>query len=495
MHRSAARRLLAATALGLALAAPASASAFDLGFNDEELGAYAGVGGWQKPELAKLDAGLLNGQQAGAKTWRLMIRWNYVARPSGATAPNPATLAADPAWPGYDWTAYDNYLRSIAAHGMTPILWIAKAPTWAEGANRPPTSQTVPAGTWKPDPAALRQFAQALARRYDGTYPDPANPGRALPRVGTFMGWNEPNLYSDLTPQWEKAGGRYRIASVSRYRDLQNSAYLGVKAAQPTAVVLSAGSAPFGGLSPADPRIQPARFWRELLCVKKSSKGKLTGSKKCPKLRIDGWAHQPYPIGPPTRTARNADDVTVPDLEKLTAIIAAARKAKTVSASAAKNVWITELSWESQPDPNGLSLEAHAQYMAGAFYQLWKDGAKHVIWWNMRDNPKGTDWNVSLQSGIFLRGAEPAADVRKPSWTAFHFPFTAYRSRGTATLWTLPPVAGDVTVEAQTTTGWKPVATLKRKSDGTAWKTLRVGPRVTLRARVADQTSLTWKTR
>ena len=96
----------------------------------------------------------------------------------------PATLAADPAWPGYDWSAYDNVARSIAAHALVPVFWIAKAPRWAEGADRPASSPTVPAGTWKPDPSALRQFAQALGRRYDGTYPDPLNPGRALPRGG-----------------------------------------------------------------------------------------------------------------------------------------------------------------------------------------------------------------------------------------------------------------------------------------------------------------------
>lgn len=198
--------------------------------------------------------------------------------------------------------------------------------------------------------------------------------------------------------------------------------------------MLSAGSAPFGGFDRTDPRIPPALFWRELLCVTKRGTT-LKGNRKCPKVKFDGWAHHTYPIGPPTRTARNPDDVVVPDIPKLTKVFAAAQRAGTVKKSVARNLWMTEMSWDSFPDPNGLSLADQALYMQGAFYVLWKAGVQHVLWWNFRDQQKGNDWNASLQSGVYMLGANPSnpsLDVAKPSLTAFRFPFTAYRLRGVA---------------------------------------------------------------
>ena len=51
------------------------------------------------------------------------------------------------------------------------------APAWAEGPRRP---SNAPRGTWRPDPVALGQFAEAAARRY--------------PQIRHWQVWNEPNL-------------------------------------------------------------------------------------------------------------------------------------------------------------------------------------------------------------------------------------------------------------------------------------------------------------
>lgn len=483
---------LATLALAMTTTPAASAGPLTLGFNDDNL---ASLSGWQSGgvNVDSLNRGYANGASAGAREWRFMVTWNTVARTS-TTAPSPATAAADPAWSGYVWTEVDRIVRGISGAGVTPIPWIARAPAWAEGANRPAVSPDTPAGTWRPQAPQLEQFAKAIARRYDGTYPDPERPGQALPKITTFQGWNEPNLFTEITPQWTKTSGKWKIESVGIYRNLINAFSRGIKASQPSATVLSAGTGPFGGLYAGDSRIQPARFYRELLCVKQS-RGKLTGSKGCPKLRVDGWAHHTYPIGPPWRTARNADDVVVPDMPKLTRIASAAAKTKTLSTKAAKNVWMTEMSWESAPDPNGLDLETHAQYMQGAFYLLWKAGVSHVFWWNSRDNAKGSDWNASHQSGIFARGATPFQDTPKPAFTAFRFPFTAFRDRGVAQLWSRPPGTGPVVIEAETAPGsWKRVATLKSVGGGIQTGKLRVGVDTNLRAVQGTDTSLTWQT-
>ncbi|MDO9355482.1 MAG: hypothetical protein Q7T55_17405 [Solirubrobacteraceae bacterium] len=494
LHKPAFRALvrsLVIAALAVGVATP-SAHALDLGFNDLDMQRYAGwFSGPADP--AALNAGMAHSREAGANVHRFMLVWNEVA--SQTTTPS-ATEAADPSWPGYSWEKVDLEVKAIVAHGMVPVSWVARAPTWAEGPDRPAVSTLVPRGTWKPSAPALRQFAIAIGKRYSGTFPDPAAPGQTLPKMDTFQAWNEPNLYTEITPQWERSGDTWKMSSAAQYRNLATAFSAGIKSVQPAAKVLSAGTAPFGDLNPGEPRIPPALFYRELLCESVKD-GKIRVRKSCAKLPIDGWAHHTYPIGPPTRSARNVDDVVVPDLGKLTVLMDAAAKAKVVSSAAAKNLWMTEMSWDSFPDPNGLSLEDHALYMQGAFYVLWKAGANTIIWWNSRDERKGDDWNVTLQSGIFRRGAnetDPNQDIRKPSWTAFHFPFVAYRAKGVATLWSRAPGAGDVAVEAKTGAGWTRVATLTSRGGQVFAGRLRVGVGTELRAVQGAETSLTWTT-
>lgn len=494
-HRSVAQllRWLGACLAAAAIVAP-SAGAYELGFNDNQIQQYAGWRGKAVNDAA-LASALQRMRATGTQTYRIMVMWNEVTKGTTA-APTPATLAADPAWSGYRWDDVDRLMRATAAAGLRPLVWFARAPTWAEGADRPPVSALVPPGTWKPNAALLQQFATAFARRYGGSYPDPAAPGQRLPRVDLYQGWNEPNLYTEITPQYEQVGGAWTITSPARYRALQNAAYTGIKSVNPSATVLTAGTGPFGGFDRSDPRIPPALFWRELLCVTKRGTT-YKANRRCPKLKFDGWAHHTYPIGPPTRTARNVDDVVVPDLAKLTKVMTAAQRAGLVKKAAAKNLWMTEMSWDSFPDPNGLSLADQALYMQGAFYVLWKAGVQHVLWWNFRDQQKGSDWNATLQSGVYLLGAnpnDPSQDVAKPSLTAFRFPFTAYRLKGVAALWARPPGTGPVEVQVQRGTGWAKVTTLKARPGGVVSGRVRINPGATLRAVQGGEVSLTWRT-
>src|SRR5207302_6245250 len=102
-------------------------------------------------------------------------------------------------------------------------------------------------GTWKPDPAQVGQFAKAAARRYDGRFPDPSQPGATLPRVRYWQAWNEPNLDQYLTPQWIPThGGNFAAASPNVYRPLLNAFYSAVKSVDGSNFVLTAGMAPYG---------------------------------------------------------------------------------------------------------------------------------------------------------------------------------------------------------------------------------------------------------
>ena len=147
-----------------------------------------------------------------------------------------------------------------------------------------------------------------------------------------------------------------------------------------------------------------------------------------------------------------------------------------------KPLWITEISWESAPDPNGLSLADQARYLEGAIDVLYHEGASMFIWFDLRDKPVNKPQDTNLQCGVYLRGATPAQDVPKPSLTAFEFPFTAYRNGGFARLWGLAPNAGPVTIQEQQGTSWVTVRTLTAASTRIFNGTLLVGPRTNLRA-------------
>ena len=108
----------------------------------------------------------------GATVVRITVSWSGVA---------PATRllgfdAADPATPDYSWGSTDAVVRNLAANGLSVLIQVGTAPSWAEGPSR---SSSAPPGTWEPNAQALGQFARAAALRYSGTYPDPAASGES----------------------------------------------------------------------------------------------------------------------------------------------------------------------------------------------------------------------------------------------------------------------------------------------------------------------------
>ena len=65
----------------------------------------------------------------GADRMRIAINWARIA----TRAPQPGEDPADPAWPGYQWGPVDVAVAEATAHGLTPIVSINGAPSWAEG--------------------------------------------------------------------------------------------------------------------------------------------------------------------------------------------------------------------------------------------------------------------------------------------------------------------------------------------------------------------------
>ena len=410
---------------------------------------------------------------SGSDIVRIEIGWRASGRPADPR---------DPADPAYDFARADAAIVDATSRGLRVLASFTGAPTWAEGPGRPATAE---AGTWKPDPAALQGYGAALARRYSGTFPDPARPGRTLPRVDALQPWNEPNLDKYLAPQWS-AGKPFAPA---HYRRMLRAFADGVKSVRPSALVVSAGTAPFGDPSPGGHRIMPARFVRELLCLRRS-KGRLRRASSCPaRARFDVLAHHPYSVGRPTRRALNADDVSIPDIGKLTRLLRAAERLGTALPRTRHRMWVTEVSYDSSPpDPDGVPVARHARFLEQAFYLLWKQGVDTITWFQVRDQPPQPSYAASVQSGIYF------ADGRaKPARQAFRFPLVAQRDgREALRVWGRAPVAGSVRIQRRVGAGWRLVRTVRATRHGTFAVRIATRSRMTLRARVGADTSLAW---
>ena len=175
----------------------------------------------------------------GATVVRIPVDWRGLV----AAGPPASFDATDPADRSYDFAHLDEAVKSAVLAGLQPILVVSHAPAFAEAPAR--WAYAYP-GSWDPDPAALEAFAQALAGRYDGSFPDPSGPAAALPRVTLFQAWNEPNLARYLEPQWVVREGKWTAFSPLLYRELLNAFYAGVKLVAPDDVVITAGVAPEG---------------------------------------------------------------------------------------------------------------------------------------------------------------------------------------------------------------------------------------------------------
>ena len=146
-----------------------------------------------------------------------------------------------------------------------------------------------------------------------------------------------------LTPQWENGAP----ASPAHYRRMLNAFYDAVKGVNPANRVITAGTAPFGDPGTSGKRMRPARFDRELFCV--------SGAACANPAKFDVLSHHPYSVGGPNRKALNADDVSVPDLDKLVKPLRRAERTRRVGGARRHAVWVTELSWDSSPpDPLGV---------------------------------------------------------------------------------------------------------------------------------------------
>jgi hypothetical protein len=225
--------------------------------------------------------------------------------------------------------------------------------------------------------------------------------------------------------------------------------YANLKAVSPQNVVVTGGTAPYGGLTPARgltfQRMQPLTFWRGLLCLPTSTKKKGKKKKKnraaraaagCSPPRFDVAAHHAINVGGPTRHAINPNDASTPDIGRFRRVLKAG--------VGNKPIWNTEIWWNSNPPSRGVSLKTQARYLSQSFYILWKQGVQAAFWFELRDLvPNGRDPIPTC--GLLFHDYSP-----KPAFVAFQFPFAVERiGTSRVRVWGMAPGAGPVSITSR----------------------------------------------
>ncbi len=115
----------------------------------------------------------------------------------------------------YSWSGIDSQVQGIVSRGMEPLAILLTTPAWARPADCTSSEWCAPANA-----SDFAKFATAAATRY--------------PQIHIWEIWNEPNLVPFWKPQ----------PNAVKYTALLKAAYIAIKAVNPTAIVITGGTAP-----------------------------------------------------------------------------------------------------------------------------------------------------------------------------------------------------------------------------------------------------------
>jgi hypothetical protein len=412
----------------------------------------------------------------GVTTVHSLVVWAQVAperqslkRPSGFDPKDPED------YPLENWRKYDNLVRQATARGMSVILTpTTPTPAWAGDCT---TSDRRALCVNRPSAREFGFFAAALARRYSGSFPDPENPGRTLPRVSRWSFLNEPNLGAWLTPQYSRVKGRTVATGVKIARDLLTAGLSALRSGGHASDALYiAETAPVGGTSGslATRKNPPRTFLQGLFCLT-SRGGRLIDSRigcfrKYAQFKITGISHHPYTLGagaPPfARAGKN--DISIGFLSRLTSVLRQAAKQRRIPRAAANRIYLTEFGYQTNPpdDNFGVSWARQAEYLNLADYIGYTTKqVRGVAQYELYDDPAKASFNTGLRTC-----RSECDEIKKPSYAAYRTPLYVVRSgRRNVRVWGwVRPAAGRTTVEILLKTGSKTklLKTVKTRANG-----------------------------
>jgi hypothetical protein len=467
------------------LLAPASASAFTRAITDE----VWALPGWQQWSS--------RAERAQARIVLLEVDWVSVE----PTSPPPGADPTNPADSNFNFAFLDAEVRELRHAGIQPAFLVTDAPRWAEAPGGPANLEAY--GAWEPSATAFGELAKVLAMRYSGSYPDPLHRGHALPRVRYYQAWAEGNFSIHLAPQWTRSGGTWVATAPTLYRNMLNAFYAGIKSAVPSDFVIATGFGPYGDPAPgactgrgapdvgSGCRIEPALFARDLMCLNGRVALKPVSCPEPP--HFDALAIDPYEVGGPATSAGNVpgvqDDVSVPNLGRLTRIVKKAVATEHALPHARKQLWVTEFGYQTKPpNPSGVSFATQARWLQQALYLFWKQGVSTAVWYLISDVSEKYVRGVLQYSGLYFANGKP-----KPAAQAFRFPLVVIGSGRSATVWGISPRSGRLRVERGRGRSWKTVLRMRVSAGSVFVRTIPARLHGNFRAVIRGESSLVWR--
>jgi hypothetical protein len=264
----------------------------------------------------------------------------------------------------YSWTNIDRVVSGARSRGMEPLGVIIFTPAWAR-----------PAGTsarYAPDATQYAAFASTAVAHY------------AALGVHTYEVWNEANIQTFWQPAPNVAG----------YTKVLKAAYTAIKGADPTATVLTAGTAP----APSNgTNVSPVDFLSGVY----ANGGK--GS-------FDAVAHHPY-----AWPAYPGDAKTWSAWYQMYGTTPSLRSVMQANGDSAKKIWATEFGAPTSGPAGSFVDEATQAQMLTKAYTLWSSysWSGPLLWYAGRDQGTTTDTRENF-FGMLRYDFSP-----KPSYTSF----------------------------------------------------------------------------
>lgn len=290
----------------------------------------------------RADDGLLQLAVGGGFSWIVqLVEWREV----------------EPAPGEFFWEYTDWLVRAAEYYGLDLVLRLDRPPEWA----------VLPDDAVPVDAAAYVAFVGRVAARYQG-------------RVTAYVVWNEPNLAAE----WAE-----RPPNPAGYVELLCAAQAAIRAADPRALVVSAGLAP---TNHADASAMDERRYLQAMYA--------AGAGAC----FDVLGAHPYGFAYPPDDPHDAHDgLNLARLVDLRAIMVEGE-------DGGKPMWATELGWTTDPVEAGqqwlgVNEEEQSCYLVGAFERAgeqWPWLERIAVWnlsWGLPANDERRGYNILADNG------------------------------------------------------------------------------------------------
>ena len=365
---------------------------------------------------------------------RALIYWRqFSAQPRSRNKPTFDT--SDPnAYPAGTWAALDNLMTSIQRRNMTIQLTLTgPVPTWATKKRR--GSVKDPSARW------FGRWVRAVARRYGD-------------RVDMWSIWNEPNHPEFLGPQYKR--GRPHTPRLYRRLYAAGESAIHKTPGGSDDTVLFGETAPIGNRNV----VSPLAFLRGALCLSDDYER----SRRCKKLRVDGYAHHAYSRkGDPDFVSTDEDEVSIGTLSRLTTALDRAARAGAIDRN--RGVYLTEFGVQSKPDPFAVSRSRQAEYLAISERIAYANPRVKAFSQYLLFDDKPRKGPRSQRYSGFESGLRTSKGGKKPAYNGFMLPLAAKRYGSQDVLWgRVRPATGptEVTIEHKVGKGgWKRLTALQ----------------------------------